>query len=613
MANGKRMVALAIGVSDAKRLRYLRGALNSATEFAKWATAFGYEAKLLTDETEPVTIPRLRAELDGLLQPAAKPIHRLLLYFAGHGLIREAEEGLWLLSDWYDEFRAVAVEGLRRKLYLHGINQIAIFADACRSLPASIEVSDLIPDHVLGRGPVGRMEPAIDKFIAAQDGAEAFAIPGPNPEDDRCLFSGVLLEGLWGTKPNAFSKLLKDKVTSRSLAEYLKAEVPPLAKRYRLTLVPSVSPTFPEGDDVYFGDGATPMPPAFPAWPADGPISRMNTDEEVERPELVSHGYLTSVSPKMNSRLMREILRSEFSLEAHKRSVQSILRDQPRPPSFETGAGFAVAGRSVRAVWTPADVFAESHGQANWWRLGQLAGYQLARPVPFLIEFDDGLFLATTAIPRFISTVLRDQRGVSALIYREIGTSPEIATSTENAIATMESGVLLADTLTDLAVELRQGKHADPVRGVISAYLYESIGDIDNIRRMAFYYIQHNQPIPYDIALLAHLQCDRRNDGLLWAEVPAVPKRKPRTGEESKYDWTYEATSFAKGVVGGFWPWMRQGWTFCDDAADGRSALVTPGLTDLIRDLTSGRFATLNALGGQRLAKLFNLVRRTGR
>jgi hypothetical protein len=95
----------------------------------------------------------------------------LIIYFAGHGLIREAEEGLWLMSDWYNELRAVAVELLKRRLYKYQIDQIAIFADACRSLPTSIDIADLVADGVLGRGPslVDTMPP-IDKFIAAQDG-----------------------------------------------------------------------------------------------------------------------------------------------------------------------------------------------------------------------------------------------------------------------------------------------------------------------------------------------------------------------------------------------------------------------------------------------------------
>ncbi len=135
MSSSKRKAALVIGVSDASPLDYLPGALNGARAFHEWATALGYDARLVTDKEEPVTAARLRGELDRLLTKDDRGIHRLLVYFAGHGLIREAEQALWLLSDWSRELRAVNVEQLRRRLGYYGVEQVAIFADACRSLP----------------------------------------------------------------------------------------------------------------------------------------------------------------------------------------------------------------------------------------------------------------------------------------------------------------------------------------------------------------------------------------------------------------------------------------------------------------------------------------------
>ena len=179
MAGNSREVALAIGIGDARPLPYLGGAVNGARAFHDWASKLGYDSRLLTDEDQPVTIARLRSELESVLKASDQPIHRLLLYFAGHGLIREAEEGLWLLSDWNNELRAVAVEVLKRRLYMYDIQQIAIFADSCRSLPPDITAADLSADGVLGRGPVREQkQPAIDKFIAAQDGNATFMVPG---------------------------------------------------------------------------------------------------------------------------------------------------------------------------------------------------------------------------------------------------------------------------------------------------------------------------------------------------------------------------------------------------------------------------------------------------
>jgi len=226
--------------------------------------------------------------------------------------------------------------------------------------------------------------------------------------------------------------------------------------------------------------------------------------------------------------------------------------------------------------------------------------------VPVLIEFEDGMFAATAAVPGFIATILRDNRGISALIYRPVYEAPDTAASAEFAIAKIESGSLRAGAASDLAVDLRQKKHVDPVLGVISAYLYDSIGDIDNIRRMAFYYVEHHQPIPYDVALLALLRGEWR-EGQLWAHVPAVRRRKPRTEAERSNEWTHSATSATVGQVGGLWPWMRQGWKLLDDPADDGSTLIRTGLIELTPHLAPGRFAMFDAKGGSELARLFGL------
>lgn len=585
MSAVERMAAVAIGVSNAAPLPFLGGAVNGARSFHEWALALGYESRLITDDTDPVTLIRLREELEDLMRADKGGIHRLLIYFAGHGLIREVEEGLWLLSDWNNELRAVAVEPLKRRLYNYRVEQVGIFADACRTLPADIDTADLTADPVLGRGPGPRSASvAIDKFIAAQDGTRTFMIPAGAPDQDRCLFSGVLLEALWGTKEGAFSALVPGKVTSRSLGAYLQTEVPQMAAIYRTTLVPSVTPTFPENDDIYFGGGAHVIPPVFPAWPPAEALIPLEAD-------AASHQLRDSLTPASTT---------ESQLEDQ-------LRLQERPDAFATGSGFVIDGEAVVGLWTPAGVLAEVDTAPEWWRIGREGNVYLELPAPILIQLASGVFVAATALPRFIASVVATHRGAAAVVYREIYAEPQIATATEHAIGLLERGGLRADDAADLAIELRQGKHADPVRGVISAYLYDSIGDVESIRRMAYFYIRHGQAIPYDIALLAQLDAELRTDGLLLATVPAVPARKPRTEQESRVEWTHSATSEAIGVVGGFWPWLRQGWAFVDDPAPDGSTLMLPGVKEAAEDVTSARFTTLNQAGGRRLAEVFNL------
>jgi hypothetical protein len=263
-----------------------------------------------------------------------------------------------------------------------------------------------------------------------------------------------------------------------------------------------------------------------------------------------------------------------------------------------------VDGKAVVAIWTSDDEFAEVYGEAKWWRLGQHRKSQLTAPAPVLIEFSNGLFAATTALPGFIASVICEERGVAALLYRRIHTVG-VSEVTLRALDRLESAGLRAEAVTDLTTELRMNKFADPVLGVICAYLYDSIGDMDSIRRMAYYYVQEGQAIPYDLALLGQLDGSVRG-AQLWAQVPAVSARAPRTATEGAFGWTHEATVPVEGVVAGFWPWLRQGWAFLE-TADETSPLVVTLLLGLIPGLRPSRFATLDEQRGRQLAAIFNL------
>ena len=611
MGNEKRMVAVAIGVAGPERLPYLPAALNCADRFFKWATAMGYEAKLITDENSPVTVDRLRKEFEAVLKDPT-PIHRMVIYFAGHGMIRELESGLWLLSDWKTEGLVVAYESLRRRLATFGISQIAIFSDACRSLPKDVLEMQLEERSVLALGS-NQAEPDLDKFVAARPGKQAFALPGSSEQDDVSVFSGVLLEALWGTRKEAFSNVVAGSITSSSLGKFLKAEVPRVAKKYGLTLDPSVAAAFPEGDNIYFETGTPAVAaPSFDWPPPPGPPAPPTAaveDTDLLGIEIQSGGAAVGPAPSPVTR--GGGLSGNESLRRPPKAPPTLLdrlRRQRLPPPFATGAGFAVEGASIRRLWTPSPVVAEPHLDANWWMAKESNGQPLRDPTPVLIEFDDGRFAAVAALPDFVTGLVCDTRGVSALVYRSCN-SNEGAPGTEEAIDALERGTLRADAVIELAVRLRMGKHRDPVLGVFAAYLYDSIGDVGSIRRMAYYYIMHGQPIPYDIALLAQVRAERQGDRLV-AHIPKVAGRSPKPGAEEQYAWTHAETPAAEGVVGGVWPWLRQGWVFLADPTDPETTLIPNGLARLSKNLTRARFSTLDNRGGLDLAALFGLVPR---
>jgi len=633
MADDKRMIAIAIAVANSVPRKYLSGAINGAHAFEKWAKSQGYETALVTDEAENVTLPLLRQKLEAILKAwdnpkvADKPIHRIIVYFAGHGLIRDLEEGLWLMSDWQEELRAVAVEVLKRRLTMYAPHQICIISDACRSLPADVEQADLVADSVLGAGPKPvDMTIAIDKFIAAQDGTEAFTIPGEDPQDDRCLFSGVLIEGLWGQaglKNNPFSKLEPDKVTSRSLGDYLKDEVLERAKTYGLELKPTIVPTFPDLDNYYFSKSPPVKPPPFAPWPPKSTFDAMNAGGGSRAPAGLEPAWPLELEvppaprgPGASSRPdaprnlpgfgLRPAGHPGPSSPPQTSSALDQLRGQKLPsPSGGNSSGIGVAGRYNPRLWLQQNIRSKRSGGGSFW-VAVADNTQLGTPAPALVEFSDGRFAAPVVLPGFFVSLARDKYGVTGMLYRNLMAPREVSAPVEQALADLENGTLRADEATDLAVKLRVWKHADPVLGVISAYLYDSIGDVDSIRRMASFYVQNNQAIPYDIALLGGLT-GRRADNGFWVEIPEVKQRKPRTEAEKKESWTYCAMPARKGLVGGLWPWMRQGWVFLDDPTDVGSPIILNGLIDLRSGLMRSRFTTLERDAALELARICGL------
>jgi Caspase domain len=692
----QRQVCLAIGIGDAGGgLEYLGGALNAARGMHDWALALGYESTLLTDEVNPVDVPQLRRALEKLL-PQGSSTHRLILYFAGHGLIARADDGLWLLNDWHRDLRAVAIEVLKRRLRNFGVQQLTIVADACRKLPADMVASDLAQDPVLGAGFTRPLaDPMIDRFTACQDGRASYMIPGRTPEEDRCLFSGVLLEGLWGLSDAAFSRRANGQVISTSLADYLRTEVPRVAARYRLQMDPQTLPGFPELDDVYF-DRA--HPPAARAklgpWPtprnkaiervvaesgavqsgesatgsglgsvlgsllsgaagtgalgtaAEGlrglpvteqlsalitpksarrrrggpsqPVQRPGGFTEAEWEALKALATLESNVP-LDEAERRQIawLAERGALAAQARAAAAASQAQQtgtldliRSAQVPEGLleGLVVAGGTVARLWGGPDLVLTVAARPPVWAAASTLPFEEARQV--VIEFDDGRLAPCTLMSGMVTRVAVDAQGIAALVmqpgydqYDEITRSID---ASEHAIAKLAGGKLGMQEATDLATTLRMIKHVNPVLGVLSAYLYDAIGDMDSIRRMASYYLQHHQSVPFDIVFLADLPGRDRGDGVLQVEVPALPRRQPRTTVEASFPWTTEATPAIQGLVAGRLPWLRRGWPYVAAPTDPERVLTT-GVPALMPALTASLFTSFESSAQATLIDLLDL------
>ena len=546
------------------------------------------------------------------------------------------------------ENEAISVAAMRTFLERYNLRQLVILSDACRKAPTTRDTNALTSNPGLRRGRMSDRRLHTDMLRATSSYTAAFMLRGKTEADDRCLFSTLIFEALSGGIDAAFMK--RDgthSLFSDSLATWLETAVPAQAKRYGLILVPEIDPGLRFPDDIYV-DAPPAVKPILPPWPDPADIASVQLDTSQdsaprvppptgrswstsvahaapERTELgfaLEHrghfnnlGYMSSRRRGQNPTSFENLIQSDRAnadrrqMEATK--VETEVRQgflaQERPTHFETRAGFAVSGaRAVRALLGP-DALAEDTRDRVWWRIGPAfpgspfwVRNQLAVPLPLLVELENGNWTGAAAMPGFIPTFGVDASGARSLVCRQMEELD--AKPSEDAVAYHAAGTLAERQISDLIQKMRERKHQDPVLGVLASYLHDRMGDIDNIRRTAYYFAAAGQPIPFDIALLARLPACRRKEGWVEVEIPAVEEALVRPGRAALPDYMCARTPQTIGIVAGAFPWLREGWALLDP--EGQQDLYPADLARIAVEILPAPFTTLTPSGGTQLARL---------
>ncbi|WP_083280470.1 caspase family protein [Pseudomonas citronellolis] len=571
---------LTIGVSEAPPLSHLPGAITVAREMGDWARKSGFVTKVITDENKtPVTIARIRETLLGMLSTNDE-VELFILHFAGHGFRSGAEQNVWLPSDWHKEMRAISVEGLKRQLYRHGIKSLSIFGDACRSLPTDIDTADIFGDPVLPRGPYDAVAPIIDRINAVGDGQQAYMLKGDGVAPPRCVFSTVLVEGLCGLKDEAFDKHNPDCVIPESLALFSRDRLKEIGETYDLKCSPDYATGIPREHAIYFRRGENPADLPIPQWPAPPcPLVHApdNTGEDLQ-----------ASPPDIEFRAFKRHFRDSLSLHSYLAPWSINL---------------AIRGAVPKKIWSTSPVeksLIDADGTAYRVR-GTADG-----AIQILVEFDDGVFASAVVYENLITLISRDEKG--EINWTCISEFPEFGRGLRtsiNVIADLQAGNLSADQVDDIAAKLREAKHINPTLGAIASYLYDYTGDIDSIRRMAFFYCFYAQPMPFDVAFMGLLSTKEGQDGIV-ADVPPIPARPQSLANSRLPGWVTRATDGGVGQVAGLWPWLRQGWQFMEDPAPQEKA-AAEGLRDVAKFLLPSQFSSFKEQGAGILIDRFNL------
>lgn len=652
------------------RFGFLDGATIAARALGDWALKSGFgdgNVRVVTDDPvdgrpNPVDKARVQAAVDELFADGAQAVDHLVLAFCGHGLTDASFGAIsWLFSDSLQQKYRVLSSAFYNEIALTGVKRITVITDACREAPRDIDLMRLDA----ARGVVIQGEPTdspvFDLLAACQDGKQGYMLADPaSAAPGKCLFSGVIADALWGEERSAIDS--DGQVTTTTLAACVAARTTARALEYRLKINPQCT-VGPVPAVLY--DGRTPPagPPGLQPWPAASAASPMGPPPEppADRAEAVRNfdllvrdtafrdkvlgakfaepaaagappRDLVSLDPGSRD-VLHDLVRREAepgrgpaaargparrrqhdaivrrveadAVERTRRGVASGVRRtlrEARPPTG-TEYNLFVAGEEVAAIWsreqpTPGRRTARREG----WRVDSRHD-----GLPALVELRDGAASPVVPYSNLYAVVTRSPSGDIFQIYGQ-PYQPKRVQPALAAIADLAAGRIGPTEIDRLAAGLRAGKHADPILGALCAHLYSAVADVDSIRRMAWFYADHGQPVPFDVALLGDMRVERDGADGLALHIPEVRARS--TAERDPLpDYVTDATPAAVAAVGGRCPWFALGWDQVGLTRPSAAAL-TNSLRDVAATVPRSGFTLLPAKAARKLAARWGLTRR---
>ena len=543
-------------------------------------------------------------------------------------------------------------------MLLLGIQRITLITDACREAPKDLNLMRLDPVRGIAVQSDARVKsPKFDRFAACQDGQLGFMVSEPNSANPgKCVFSGVIADTLWGKEPAAIDKGV---ITTATFGACVRERTAERAKDYRLDLNPecSVDPV----PAVLYDEVKPPQgPPGLQPWPAAGAAAAMGADVPVAAGDAARNLELVHT----DGRFRKRILGPDFgvNLERHDLSVSSealkipdaskdLLQDlvalRNAPPSDEphdsiparrleevlvqrletdavADARKRAAGRVHRSMvqvrpaggQKASNVIVFGQSTRLWSRdpvepgrkTAARTGYRVAsdaQGTPILVELPDGSLAPVVPHESLYVLVWPGNAGEVVQAYGARGFRGAFKGAL-GAITDFAAGRINADQIDELAGRLQYGNHADPVLGAICAYLYRATADFDSIRRLAYFYVTHDQPVPFDIALLGGMKVTREADGTPQLHIPAVEARQHWKGKSNPPAFVTTATKATKAWIAGRCPWLGLGWDYVGLTRPDWATLVD-GLVDHASEIRRSGFTVLPKKTGLALAETWKL------
>lgn len=561
---------IAIGVHDATGMGTLDGVLEAVADLTAWANSQNYDVVSFDDSTNKVTVAGIKKRLT-MARLLDRP--RIIVYFCGHGL-HVPQDQYWILSAGPDQpGERISVVGFRDLLATYGPRQIAMISDACRT-PHVVrgQGESVVRQHRAAAGPVQK-----DNFFASQDGTASFAVPSREGKPGYCVFTSVLHNALSTRIPDALDALYlqvgREIVSSQSLATYLEKYVPPAAIAANAYQAPQCDPGFRPTDNDYVEftpaalDGRPPTPPAGglralrhdfpPTFDFDRAFERTRTDPSLEILQRTRINRSRSEWRGPFVAAAADRIRTAHRYRHLPKYSVLIASDEPSLLIGLDGTDRGIEGHGPIGQSSRARHFAGSVGFARTRHSSVFianAG-DLFAPVPLFERLWCVIGFGRQAAENSIG-------GVEVLAWGEPGrTSPiKLDLSPVEALKGLSAGTLTSEEARLLTIGMRNYKNANPLLGIVSAYLYNAVGDVENIRRMCYFYSSNQQDVPFDIAMLANVPLRRHSRGGFFVKIPKVAEVPPSRRRAGDPWYVWSSTPSVSIRVAGLTPVLRVGW-----------------------------------------------------
>ena len=379
-------------------------AADGAERFEQWAGSQQFEAFCFTDRAGPLGVSVIKQQIRAITSSGS--YSQMVVYFAGHGILKSWDTEIWLLSDAAtDPNEAVNLAGSVSLARQSGIPHVVFISDACRSIAADARLAQITGSVVFPILPVTAQRPEIDTFYATLPGDPSYEVSvAQSAANYYGVFTTCLLHGLGGPDQSVCETVDVQNqqvwvVSSRTLKPWLEREVPQSLQAVSIALnqVPELRiesqspkylallPTPPPRGPVVFNAPSTASPPS------PTKTLRSLADQYDLAAYFAPEMEIRSVAPPVG----------DARTAAFNADVQRLVAVQGRQ-SFETQTGFTFVGRPIvsamlEGVADGCDVFEENGAMHVRVRMGQSSG-------SVVVQFADGKGTCLIALPGYIGT-----------------------------------------------------------------------------------------------------------------------------------------------------------------------------------------------------------------